>query len=128
MRTRRTFLALAATAAVAGCQREQGRTPDRTATEAATGTAPTTEAPESESAEGDAALAWRQSVSGTVEYLPAVVGDQVFVGTESGTVAALSGTDGHSKWAVSPDDRITDRLDARDGTLLAVAGPDEPNA
>ncbi len=130
MRTRRTFLALAASAAVAGCQGVQDRTPAETPTESVTRTAPGTEPTETEQPESGGTedhVVWRQAVSGKLEHRPALDGGLAFVGTEGGTVAALSATDGRIQWSETPDESISGPVVAENGTVLAVASPYEVN-
>ncbi|MDS0258866.1 PQQ-binding-like beta-propeller repeat protein [Haloarcula sp. S1CR25-12] len=124
MRTRRAFLAAAATAAVAGCQGERDGEPSGTATEQGTATATGTDRPST----GDTPehVAWRQSVPGVVTFPPTVDGDRLFVGTEMGTVASLSSAAGDLDWTRTPDERIAGSPVAGNGTVLAIGRADEP--
>lgn len=120
MRTRRTFLALTATAVVAGCQGDRNESSNRTGRPPATGS-PNSESPDSDGAEYRDRVAWRQSLPGTVAHRPALDGGSVYATAESGVVVALDAGDGHTQWTAETDPVIREPPVAGDGTVLAVA-------
>lgn len=69
-------------------------------------------------------VAWRQSLSGPVDHRPALGADRLFVGSEDGTITALSQSTGAVEWAVATDDgeQIQGSPVLTDDAVVAVAG------
>lgn len=67
-------------------------------------------------------VAWRRSLPGTVSTDPVLAGDQLLVGTESGTVAALSPSDGRVRWQFEGDGQVRGTPTVAGDAVLAVAG------
>ncbi|PSP75597.1 hypothetical protein BRC81_14505 [Halobacteriales archaeon QS_1_68_20] len=130
--TRRRVLRVGAlAAATAGCVARRGTTP----TEESTGTPPgatpdtSTETPTETSSEtptdhASEHVAWRRPVDGAVDVVPAVQGGTAFVGTDEGTLHALSGGDGTERWSAGFD-APTRSVTAVDGLVLVVVGTHE---
>lgn len=119
---------MAATATVAGCQESGEETPARTGSSTVTAVGseerPTDTAVPEERAESDGNdetgenVAWRRSFDGAVTSLAAPGSGRMCVGTDAGTLASLSPTDGRTRWTTSFDAEVWDLLLTGTGTLL----------
>ncbi|WP_254278815.1 PQQ-binding-like beta-propeller repeat protein [Haloarcula marina] len=133
MPSRRTFLALSATAAVAGCmdtaQSPTGSTPQNGTDGSGGESTPDTEKAQTTTDRASAEhVAWAQSLSGAVVNPTTPARDSVYVGTDAGTVAALSPADGTTQWTYDAERKVQRSPVVGDGTVLAIAGADGLNS
>lgn len=66
-------------------------------------------------------VSWRKSLDGSIEYRPTLGEQRLFVGTETGTVTALSRKDGDRRWTAETNAAVHQPIVVGD-TVLAVGG------
>jgi outer membrane protein assembly factor BamB len=101
---------------LAGCVNSDGTTP--TTTEPGSSPSRVTSTPTA----GPGEVRWRRSLDGIVTHRPVLVDGTLFVGTEQGTVAALSATDGGRLWEVGTETPVQGRPTVARETVLVVGG------
>ncbi|MBX0323504.1 PQQ-binding-like beta-propeller repeat protein [Halomicroarcula sp. F13] len=131
MPSRRAFLALAATTGVAGCLTDGSQNP--TTDDPATGSSNSTDESATPTDETDRYasadhVAWTRSLRAPVVTTPTPAGDSVYVGTEDGTVAALSPSNGTEQWTYDAERTVQNAPVLAGETVLTVAGAEGLNA
>lgn len=74
------------------------------------------------------ATAWTASLDGSVTHAPAVSGDSVYTGTESGQFHSLAVADGRERWTTALGDPLASHPVHDDGAVFLVAGTQEFSA
>lgn len=126
---RRRFLRAAGAAiatGLAGCfgsggpATEPSPTGGSTPTDSATDGSPTPS--ETPSGRGSSPVLWEEPVGSKTTDPPAVDGDTLYVGTDAGTVHALSTADGHERWSFEAAAGIRSRPLVAGDRVLVVSG------